>query len=223
MTFYLTVSPEKAHAVSFSEDDNGLLFTATQERKITWSPDLVLPDQRIGSAVSVDIELYRQEHTRNAGSSTFTWRLIKTVAENTPNDGEETITIPSAEVNCNSFITALKKGFTVCPVAIKISVSAAAVLPSSIGIWSGIAFLRSVSVKGLSLRSHCDVWASNEVSISPLLRRLQPCPPNQLVADFDVELEREDRSSMMDTSKNYEQGYMEYFHPNINVCYRQNA
>lgn len=220
----IVVSMERAYAASFSGD--GLLFTKLQERTISWSPDLVLPDQHFGSSVDmVDISLYGQEHFRNGVDFIFTWKLLEVLVEDTPNDGEETVTIPSGTAaSCNPFIPTLKKGFNICPVAIKVSVSKSTlVLPSSIGIWTGIAFLQSGFVKGTELRNQCDRWSANAMTFSPLLRRLQPCPPNQLVANFDVELEQEDRSSIIDTSSDYEGKYMEYFHPNINVCYRQNV
>lgn len=150
----IIVSIERAHAASFF--DNGLLFTSLQVRTISWSPDLVLPDQRAGDSVYVDISLYGQEHVRSSGDSTFTWKLLAVLVTDTPNDGEETVTIPSGtEASCNLFIPTLKK-FNICPIAIKVSVCASTLLPTSIGIWTGIAFLQSGFVKGTDLRQQCD-------------------------------------------------------------------
>lgn len=217
----IIVSPERAHSVSISDHEDGLLLAKSQERTITWSPDLVLPDNRVGGAISVDISLYEQKHTRIGQNPIFTWKLLKVLVEGTPNDGEETVTIPSLKASCSPFLPTVKV-FSICPVAIKVSVSNS-VLPTSIGIWTGIAFFRSSFAKGSDLRQQCELWSTDPSTISSTLDRLQPCPPNKLVANFDNELEREDRSSMTYGSSNYEEKYMEYFHPSIDVCYRQNV
>ena len=216
------MSPERAHSVSISDHEDGLLLAGSQDRTITWSSDLILPDDRAGEAVLVDISLYAQVHTRSGGNPMFTWKQLAVLAEGTSNDGEETVTIPSIGVSCSLFLPTLK-AFNICPVAIKVSVSESTGLPTSIGVWTGIVFIRSSFRKGASLREQCTTWSNDAVTTSPTLRALQPCPPNQLVANFDIELEREDRSSMTHDSSNYEEKYMEYFHPTIDVCYRQNV
>ena len=85
-------------------------------------------------------------------------------------------------------------------------------------------FLQSGSSKSSNLRKQCEEWSDSEKgSSTPRLTQLRPCPPNQLVANFDVELEEESRTTIIGSTNDYEEKYMEYFHPNIKVCYRQNV
>lgn len=215
VTSSFIVSPEKAHAVSISGE--GLLLIPNEKRSITWSPEQLLPDELSGSAVSVVISIYVQH-----GDSNYNWGLLDTLSEVTPNDGEETVTIPSiSKFYCSS---SKVSRFEVCPVAIKVSIHSSALLPTTIGMWSGIVFLQSGSSVSSSIRDQCEDWSESELgSSSPRLEKLRPCPPNQLVANFDVELEKESRTSIVDSTTDYEQKYMEYFHPNTEVCYRQNV
>lgn len=78
------MSPERAHSVSISAHDDGLLLITSQERTIMWSPDMVLPDDRAGEAAFVDITLYQQEHTRKGGVSSFMWKSLEALAAETP-------------------------------------------------------------------------------------------------------------------------------------------
>lgn len=185
-----------------------------------------MPEQLANNAITVDISIYIQQYTRD---QLFEWKLHKLLIQNTSNDGQEMVTIPSSSVSCNyPRQLANVKGLSVCPAAIKVSLRGSSLsLPSSIGLWSGIAFLTSSFTTVKELRSQCDAWSSNEVSTtSARLRQLRPCPPNKLVANFDVELEMESRSSSMNPDSDYEKEYMKYFHlsiPSIDVCYRQNV
>lgn len=221
-----SVSPEKAHAVNFSGDE--LYFTGNEDRVITWSPEQLVPDLLPADSVKVDISIYTQKYIRSDGS--FEWEMHHELVNNVDNDGEEVVNLPLVEISCRYPVylgREFSAGFGICPIVFRVSVSASSssVLPSSIGLWSGVAFIESSSIrnKELTFRKQCLAWADAEKANTARLRQLRSCPPNQLVASFDIELEREDRFSIL-SSTTYEEQYMNYFHPDtIDVCYRQNS
>ena len=214
----ILVSPERAHAASFSGQD--LLLTFNTLFSVKWSPNQVAPELLLSTDTTVDISLYIQRYSFSRSGRRFTWEEINKLKKDTPNDGEETVTIPhNIKVSCEYPIASIES-FPVCPVAIKISISKSSYLPKSTGIWTGVAFLRSSYVKGSNMRKGCISWSDNEKSTATRLSTLSPCPPNQVVAFFDIAFEREDRSSVYQPN-GYEETYMEFFHPNIKDCYRR--
>ena len=213
---HFIVSPERAHSVRFSGQE--IFLSSNTMLTIKWSPEQLVPESLLSTDITVDISLYIQQYSEGK----FTWKVHSSLKGNIPNDGEEMLIVPSKKLTCDYPIKSVNP-FSVCPVAIKVSVSKSSNLPTSIGIWTGIAFLKSGFTSSDNLRQQCKVWSDSErMSTTPLLRTLSPCPPNQLIANFDIEYEREDRSSIYHTSKDYEGTYMRFFHSNITVCYRQN-
>ncbi len=205
---YRTVSPERAHSVTFSSQS--LLLVQETDILVTWPTDQFNPEiSTINDEVSISIYIQDQE----------TWKLDAILVENTPNDGEEMINIPSKHFYCRYPVTITRGAFTVCPVALKISLRQDPEPLNTIGVWSGVAFLNS---RKDIFQPDCDDWFSVQQSNIASLRSIASCPPNQLVANFDIKYEREDRSSVVTFSKDYEEKFMGYFHPNVGVCYRQN-
>ena len=214
--FDIIVSPERAHSVRFSGQE--IILTPNTMLSIKWSPEQLVPESLLSTDITVDISLYIQQYSEGE----FIWKMHSSLKRNSPNDGEEMVTVPSSKLSCDYPIRSVKP-FEVCPVSIKVSVSKNSNLPTSIGIWTGIAFLKSGFIKGKALRQQCKQWSDSErMSTAPLLRTLSPCPPNQLIANFDIEYEREDRSSIYHTSNDYEETYMRFFHSDITVSYRKN-
>ena len=211
------VSPEKAHAVHFSGE--GLLLTSNEQREITWLPEHLVPVEFTDIAITVDIRLYVQQYNIKEGD--FEWKMHESILQDVPNDGQEMITIPRSRVSCNHHRRDIGISFQICPVAIRVSISKKSLSP--IGIWSGIAFLESSSSNVKTLGNQCNRWTEAEASSFSSLRRLQSCPPTRLVANFDVELELEDRVSITNPDSKYAEQYMDYFHPGAEVCYRQNV
>ena len=205
---YHTVSPERAHSVTFSSQS--LLLVQETDILVTWPTDQFIPEiSTINDEVIISIYIQDQE----------TWKLHAILVENTPNDGEEMINIPSKNFFCRYPVTITRGGFSVCPVALKISLRQDPEPPNTIGVWSGVAFLNS---RKEIFQAECDSWLLVQQSNSASLRSIASCPPNQLVANFDIKYEREDRSSVVTLSKDYEEKFTSYFHPNVGVCYRQN-
>ena len=184
---------------------------------IEWSPEQLVPESLLSTDITVDISLYIQQYSEGE----FIWKMHSSLKRNSPNDGKEMVTVPSRKLSCDYPIRSVKP-FAVCPVSIKVSVSKNSNLPTSIGIWTGIAFLKSDLANGKILRQQCKVWSASErMSTAPRLRTLSPCPPNQLIANIDNEYEKEDRSSIYHTSDDYEETYMHFFHSDNTVCYRK--
>ena len=199
-----------------------LLGADNSEMRLSWAPDQLIPSS-LENNITVDISLYMQKYSSKGRDFTFTWNKFQEIKNNVPNDGEEMITIPARRFFCRYPLKSAGD-FKVCPVTVKVSVSKDNYLPLSVGIWSGVAFLQSNDVTGCDLRDQCMKWSKAEKDTTPArLKRLRPCPPNQLIANFDIEYEREDRSSLLTFSTNYNDTYMESFHPNVEVCYRQNV
>ncbi len=186
-----------------------MLLVQETDILVTWPTDQFIPEIS-NSNDDVSISIYRQNQE--------TWKLHAILVENTQNDGEEMINIPSKLFFCPYPVTIRRGGVTVCPVALKISLRQDPEPLNTIGVWSAVAFLNSRDIK----QEECDDWFLAQQSNIASLRSIASCPPNQLVANFDIKYEREDRSSVVTFSKDYEEKFMSYFHPNVGVCYRQN-
>ena len=213
------VTPEKAHAVDISSE--GLYLSGGDVVTISWDPEQLVPSQISMEDINVDISIYRQRF--NPTTEEFQWIRFNDLASSTVNDGEEVVVIPSSRLTC---LHRYRGVFNICPIAIRVSVSdtGPSYLSSSIASWSGVLFYESgrLSEKEQTFRDQCIAWSEIELSVSPALRQLRACPPNPLVASFDIELEREDRSSILSLTS-YEKQYMNYFHPGVDICYRQSV
>ena len=140
------------------------------------------------------------------------------LAKNTANDGEESLSIDYNVIVACTFIT----DFSVCPIYISISISPDQYLSPDISIWSGTLFLQGEFIPFAgSWSDQCLNWYTKTQPTIARLEELPHCPPNELVASFDLNYIREDMTSSVTASMEYHDIFMKYFHSGINECYRQ--
>ena len=125
-------------------------------------------------------------------------------------------------VLCSSFTDQLTF-FSVCPMYMKISISSDQYLSSKISIWSGALFFNSSlsSFYNDSLPNQCQNWYGKTQPIIASLQQLPHCPPNELIASFDLNFMKEDMTSSVTSKMGYHEIFMKYFHPEIRECYIQ--
>ena len=221
MFILYAVSPELAVAVTFTADDMDLFLVGGEDISLRWSPESLVP-YTFDHDIAVDINLVLIFFIPPDKFMLIPLQMpIKT---NTNNDGIENITIPRL-FNRQCPYTQSGRGYIflrVCAAFFKISISDGQDLDSSISIWSGLAFALFENPDELS--EQCDKWRTGVMHPSPaLLGTLPPCPPQQLVANFDLSYQREDINFVTTPSIEYHSLFMSYFHPEIDVCYRQSV
>ncbi len=207
-------------------DSSSLLFGPEEDIQLSWRPSDVIPGffSQCTSNISVDISIYRL-FPEGSSSSPTNWKLLETVLQDEPNSGSARFTLPFRNRNiiCD-YPSSFRLNMNICPVAIKVSVSnsMSCELPSSLGIWTGVAFLRSGRITDDGLCVNCEAWSRIDSSSFPQAfgSRLLACPPNQALAIFDSDFERESRLSIMGPTT-YDGQYMSLFHEGVSVCYRQ--
>ncbi len=207
-------------------DSSSLLFGPDEDIQLSWRPSDVIPGfyPQCISDISVDISIYRLFPRDNSESPT-NWQLLETILQDEPNSGSARFTLPfmGKSIRCN-YPPSYRLPMSICPVAIKISVSnsKSCELPSSLGIWTGTAFLRSGRTSDNGLRLNCEAWSRVDSASFPQAfgSSLPACPPNQSLAIFDSDFERESRLSIMGPTT-YDGQYMSLFHEGVSVCYRQ--
>lgn len=211
-----------------------LMLRSNDRMTVKWSPEDILPSflsQNV-SSLFVDITLYRQLYVQDGLNWMVSWKDESILSSSLVGaDGEATVLIPSLSLTCRLPLHSSTKSVDagLCPVAIKVSVSDALgrfsnfVLPSSVGVWSGVAFLES-SDPNLNLRQVCDEWGESEMksgtSGETLLQNVISCPPNEFLARIDADYEEEILTSLFRRT-NFPTQVMEFLHPGVAICYRQ--
>ena len=206
--------------MSVEGEDVTPLINVNDQINITWSPSALVPDGLLGpTTVKISYVLlnYNGDHFEKDNEITL--------KENTENDGQESVVISSSSsfFLCNNYYES--NGFyTICPIHVMVSLSSNE-LPSEISLWSGVFFVTNpdTSLSSLivgSIVNQCTNWYNNN-QLPAQLSRLPKCPPNVLIASFDVDFIRESSTSVLTTKDIYHNIFMRYFHPNISQCYRQ--
>ena len=193
------------------------MITQGEEITFRWSPESLVPNIFVNN-VTVDISLQLLFYT-----NFFNIHGVVSLKKNTANDGEEKVVVDFKGFTTSCPYTVSQYSFSICPVSFKISISANQYLPSGIGIWTGIAFIQQNSVDVEKMRTECGQWKKSTTHISAHLHTLNHCPPNQMVASFDLFYQREDRTSIITSSRVYHNMFMSFFHPEIKQCYRQSV
>ena len=215
------VSPEIGHAVSVGGEGVTPVITPGQSILLSWDPHSLVPNG-LDNNVTVDISFKVLNYDPSNGEFSFLLLPIQsTLAEKTANDGEESIIVNyQLPVFCHSF-TDQFTFFSVCPMYMKISISPDQYLSPDISIWSGALFFKNSfnSFVG-SLPNQCQKWYGNTQPIASL-QQLPHCPPNEVIASFDLNYMKEDMTSSVTSKMGYHEMFMEYFHSGIQECYRQ--
>ena len=210
------MSPETSHAVTFS-GSNGLLFSEGDEVILKWSPEILIPS-RLENNITIDVSTQLQFNVFN--SDNFRFNEVNIYRSNM-NDGFLKVQFRSRpNLRCPA---TTRQFLEVCPIVFQVSVSPGQYLPSSVSIWSGVAFYKPKDLDDSKILMDCDVWKDSvaESGDMSLFRELPACPPTVPLAVFDVNYRRESMVSSMTSDTSYHQMFMEYFHPNITACYRQ--
>ena len=212
------MSPENSHT-AILEDVDSLLFKPRDEVTVKWTPDSIIKSN-IETNFRVNVEIYALQY-RQATSNYFELEEVQ-VGKNIENDREEKITLQhKPHLRCSSLDSNVN--FDVCSIIFKVSVSETNSLPASIGIWTGIAFfIPSLETSDKILGRQCEDWATggNNQANLPLLKTLPPCPPTLLLANLDINFQRESMVSDITRDATYHNVFTSFFHKG-HVCYRQ--
>ncbi len=182
-----------------------MVFKIGDTLQLTWNPQLLNPNGVFDGNIMVDIGISGLVFRNSYLNRQF--NLLTTT-----NDGAENITINNAPPICSFFSTY----DSICLVHISVSTSGGQSVPKGIGIWSGTMFLKIADNI-----TQCEKWHNDNSGVVSAFSRLPSCPPNQLVASFDLQQYiLEDFSSLITADTGYHNIFMNDFHPEISVCYR---
>ena len=229
---FYTVSPDKGHVVNIASST--LMFRSKAKVQVSWPPhQLISAAIPINSSLlSVDISLYTQEYTLlSSGMWRAEWRHLATPVTSIKNSiGKAEVALPPSDIKCTFPLTSGSIQVGVCPIVVKVSVSkitqskVSLMLPSDIGIWSGIVFLQTERADSSRLRAMCKKWGESEETLGQngqtLLDKVLTCPPTQNLARFDPNFEEESYRSIL-SSTQYASQIMGFLHPNIDICFVQ--
>ena len=187
--------------VPFMDDDkvsiqnNTLLYNSGDSVDITWSPELLQSDEK------VEVSMYE---VQEASDGTLIHKEIAVLANDLPNNGKATLTIP--KLNARS-----KRGIvsSLSTVAVKV-----ASVGSKVAQWTSSIVAKASDVTGYAL---CHVWSATEsvstgTDILNSVKETAPCPPN--VGQANPELSPwlvEDGNTWL----------LGFFHPGASKCFRQ--
>ena len=218
-----TVSPEQAYSIDVIP--GGLLFNEDEFRTIKWSPDTIAPQQFFPNAtdIRIDITLFHQTY-ESLSPNKYVWEQMFQVTD-MPNIGQAVVEIPSVDIHCE-YPTNGNLKLRVCPVAIKVSLSFAdpnpANLPTELGQWSGVGFMKTKNLSDIQLREGCENWiTSNRDQASSRLTNLVPCPPTLRLARFDPVYREVQLTSNFVRNGSYPQNAMSFYHPDAHVCFNE--
>ena len=186
--------------VLFMDDDkvsiqnNTLLYNSGDSVDITWSPELLQSDEK------VEVSMYE---VQEASDGTLIHKEIAVLANDLPNSGRTTLTIPQLNARSKRGI-----GSSLYSVAVKV-----ASVGSKVARWTSIIALAS-DVTGYAL---CLAWAATEpastgTDILNSVKETAPCPPN--LGQANPELSPwlvEDGNTLL----------LGFFHPGASKCFRQ--
>ena len=182
-----------------------------------------MPQQLVPNAtdIKVDVKLFRQ-NLETFSPVKYTWKQIFLVTD-MPNIGEAVVKIPSVDIHCK-YPTNVDLQLRVCPVAVKVSLANATTLklPTDLGQWSGVGFLKAKDLSDMKLREGCENWnTSNLDQASTRLRDLSPCPPTVRLANFDPVYQEIQLTSNSIRNSHYPQNAMSFFHPGAHLCFNE--
>ncbi len=227
------VSPDRAHVVNVITPS--LMVKADIGAIIQWTPEDIIPTyipESFSRSVDVNVLMFYQNYKQDKDSNwQVDWIPVEEGLEKIPlSSGETIFKFPKVTSDCilplhnrASFVTS-----SICPIIIKVSVSESSgnselLLPSNIGVWSGVYYLNN---ENRHLSVECSDWDTKEmkslVSGPNLLNMVAACPPTELLARNDRDYQIEEMTSLF-RKTNFNQTFMEFFHSGIECCYRQST
>ena len=176
-----------------SIQNDSLLYNSGDSVDITWSPELLQSDEK------VEVSIYE---VQEASDGTLMHKEIAVLANDLPNSGKATLTIPQLNARSKSGI-----GSSLYSVAVKV-----ASVGSKVAQWTKL-IVSALDVTGYAL---CLVWSATEsvstgTDILNSVKETAPCPPN--VGQANPELSPwlvEDENKLLG-----------FFHPGASKCFRQ--
>ena len=177
-----------------SIQNDSVLYNSGDSVDITWSPELLQSDEK------VEVSIYE---VQEASDGTLIHKEIAVLANDLPNSGKATLTIPQLNARSKSGI-----GSSLSTVAVKV-----ASMGSKVARWTSSIVAKASDVTGYAL---CLVWAATEpastgTDILNSVKETAPCPPN--VGQANRELSPwlvEDENKLLG-----------FFHPGASKCFRQ--
>ena len=200
-----------------------MLFNGDEFRTIVWSPDTIAPSHVVPNAtdIRVDITLFHQ-NLESFYPIKYIWERIPLVT-NIPNIGQAVVNIPSVDIHCK-YPTNVNLQLNVCPAAIKVSLADPnpTTLPTDLGQWSGVGFLKTKDLSDIKLREGCENWITfNRDQAPSRFTNLVPCPPTLQLARFDPVYREVQLTSTSVQNSHYPQNAMSFFHPGTHVCFNE--
>ena len=177
----------------------------------------------------MDIKLYHQD-VKPSIVDGYQWIQDGVLGEGLPNTGEASVVIPPNNITCRYPIAYDHIDFSMCPIAFKITVNELPdsteaqvtnfIRDTSVGQWSGVAFLMADDTSDTRLRETCEQW-SNADGQSSMLSQLPACPPTVRLARFDADYQQVQLVSSFVSSNRYHEDSMRLFHPNSHTCFNE--
>lgn len=228
------VSPERGHIVDIKEFDTSLMLQTKKGYRVEWQSDKLLPiDLPINSSsLNVNVYIYYLKYTLQQNSEwVASWEKVTSEplqeVEVENSEGRVSIKLPSSNNKCQFPLESGIIDIGLCPIVVKVSVKPeqdeqlSFRLSSSIGIWSGIAFLLSDNTDGQTLRLACESWGDSEENFGRRgLNDVLSCPPTVGMAQSDARYELEIFQSVFGQTKFAKQS-TDFFHPKAGSCYIQ--
>ena len=187
--------------VLFMDDDkvsiqnDSLLYNSGDSVDITWSPELLQSDEK------VEVSMYE---VQEASDGTLIHKKIAVLANDLPNSGKATLTIPQLNARSKRDI-----GSFLYSGAVKV-----ASVGSKVAQWTSSIVAKASDVTGYAL---CQVWSAIEsvstgTDILNSVKETAPCPPN--VGQANPELS----PWLVEDGNTWQLGF---FHPGASKCFRQ--
>ena len=209
---------EKAHQVDVITPTNTVNFSAESTVELQWNPLSVFP-RNSSSDFQVTISMHRLNLENGE------WELMHTFTSNSPNDGQESVTIPR---NLDRNIEILPVVFQVAASVNPVSTVQSGTLYTRLvmsgqkaGRWSSQYYYVNPLVATQTSYYLCQSWYENEPDNtgSQLLEMNTPCPPQEAQARAPnsglVEL---DYTSFYGNSL-YRGQWLRTFHQDVSTCF----
>lgn len=203
--------------VPFSPSPLPLVLTDGTTATVTWSPQGILPN--VDSDLNVDILLY----TYSTGSAQ--WEEFAVLADNTENDGSESITLP-ADISMDVVPLVVQVATTLNPAATFNHDLHMMLFQSQqrAGVWSAESYYINPDITRINGRALCQEWYDQEPSDVQvtLMTGSTPCAPTLEQARLPTSALLEVRMGSKDANSLYREQWSRTFHgETTHMCFKQ--